>query len=67
MSLGAQTVQNFPRAGSLLADAYAIVQTRSEKIRDPVLRASFCEKVAAHREILTSYQQLAAREDGGTA
>lgn len=48
-----------PRAANILTTAYNLLQERADKIGDPELRRSFLENVAAHREIVQEWQNLA--------
>jgi predicted ATPase len=44
-------------AASLLDTAYQLLQTRAEKIADPVQRQTFLQQIAAHRTILMLWHQ----------
>jgi predicted ATPase/DNA-binding SARP family transcriptional activator/predicted negative regulator of RcsB-dependent stress response len=53
-----------PRAETVLAQAYELLQKRAEQIDDPVLRRSFLENVAVHRTLCSAAQ--AAKYDEPT-
>jgi DNA-binding SARP family transcriptional activator/predicted ATPase/Tfp pilus assembly protein PilF len=46
-----------PRAETVLATAYHLLQERAAQIEDDRLRRSFLKNVAAHREIVEEFQQ----------
>ncbi len=53
-----------PRAQETLIGAYNLLQERAAKITDAKLRRSFLENVPAHRELVSIYHDLQARQYG---
>jgi hypothetical protein len=46
----------------LLTGAYCLLQERAAAVEDEVLRRSYLENVAAHREIVREFQRMVAGE-----
>ena len=50
-----------PRAGEVLAAAYHLLQERAATIEDADLRCSYLENVAAHREIVSLWEETSSQ------